>query len=79
MSHRKRNYHHENNPQPTLIQDYVEAKAEWTNYPAKIINGEMQIFVHGHWVDKKEFDNFFPMPNPTTFIQKREDIDSTHI
>lgn len=77
MSHRKRNYHAEVDKNPTMIRDYVEALSEWVNYPAKIISGEMQVMVRGHWVGMEEFNTHFQKPNPSTFIQTRENIDST--
>lgn len=77
MSHKKRNYHSENNFNPHKIQNYVEDITDWRRYPGKIINGEMEVLFHGHWVYEKEFLGAFPMPNPSTFRKKRENIDST--
>ncbi len=65
---------HENkNP----INKHLTTKEFRENRLWTLREGKMVTYLEGHEIDEKEFNILFPVYNPITFVQTRENIDST--
>ena len=78
MRSRKNKFHELNAARyQTSIKDYLERVYDYNSYPARIVNGEMTVLLHNHWVSKKEFDECVkPPPKIDRFYSDTTGIDS---
>jgi len=76
---RTKNRFHEANKhkQYISIANYVERLEERKQCPARIVNGEMEILFHGHWVTPEEFDKCLPEPIVISFSFDATNVDKT--
>jgi hypothetical protein len=75
---RKNKFHTDNAKRQIMsIVEYVERKMERKNAPGKILNGEMFVMLHGHWVTKKEFDKYLPEPIVHSFNHDITNVDNS--
>ena len=57
-----KNRFHENNIAARVmsIGEYIERNNERLYAPGRIINGVMEVQIHGHWISKDDFDKYYP-------------------
>ena len=63
--------------QSMTICEYVERLEERRSYPARIINGVMEVCLHGHYVSVEEFDKLVPPPIVHSFAHDISNVDKT--
>ena len=82
MSHqsvsRKNKFHSDNmHKQAMTVCQYLERMEERRMCPAKIINGELMVQLHGHWISEEEFDKLLPPPIVHSFSTDITNCDKT--
>jgi len=63
--------------QSMTIGEYVERLEERRQYPARIINGVMEVCFMGHYISVEEFDKLVPAPIVHSFAHDISNVDTT--
>ena len=74
----KNKFHSDNmRKQSMSISEYVERLEDRRSYPARMINGVLEVSMNGHFVSLEEFDKLVPAPIVHSFSHDITNVDKT--